>query len=74
MNSNSLVNGGSLGPLLKGTKHFGLDVNSNDPSPWAHHSGERDGEISHTRPDIQNCDAFNDVGSNDLFRVLKESS
>ena len=74
MNGNSLVNGGPLCTLLKGTQHFGLDVNGNDPSPRADHSGERDGEISHAWPDVQNCDAFSDVGSKDLFRVLKESS
>jgi hypothetical protein len=49
-----------------------LDVNGNDPSPWAHHSGERYGEISHTWPDIQNGDAFSDVRSKDLFGVLKK--
>jgi hypothetical protein len=74
MNSYSLVNGGPLCTLLKGTEHFGLDVNGNDPSHRADHSGERDGEIPHPWPDVQNSDAFSDVGSKDLIRVLKESS
>ena len=74
MGLDPVTHSGSLGTSSEKPQHFGLHIGRDHPPLLTHHSRERDREVPHAGPNVQDRVSWSHIGAENRFGAVKASS